>query len=90
MTANNFICDERMQWIKIGEEQEWIRWSSGNQKIECENFPTTNWEDITLSNNTACELKQDKKGKTCTTSKSTLQVNIFFILLSQILVQLGH
>ena len=46
---NPFTCDERMQWIKDGEANGWLRvagvWGS---KIFCENFPGVDWDDVHL------------------------------------------
>ncbi len=51
---NKLICDERMQWIKTGENQGWMEWASSERGI-CTNIPNTDWHEIPKLANKTCE-----------------------------------
>ncbi len=91
VNLNKFVCNEKMNWIKIGEKQGWIKWSSGSSKIFCENYPNMDWDDINALANTTCELWFLLTN--CVTPHSNCsqtQDKSWHILHSQIPVQLGH
>ena len=56
MGNNPLICDERIKWMKYGEQQRWLSFNYyyPNQQVNthypphCENFPGTNWEEVSI------------------------------------------
>ena len=54
ISHNPLQCDNKMCWIKQGEEEGWLtlnltRPHSYWTKPDCENYPDRNWDDITLN-----------------------------------------
>ena len=43
---NNYVCDDKMHWIKCGQEHGWIQLLD---TLECTNRPDALWDDIVLS-----------------------------------------
>ena len=55
MIENPFYCDERMNWIKQGEEAGWIQFrniSGITRTPECTNFPQTPWDQVVIPQST--------------------------------------
>ena len=54
---NPFICDERMQWIRDGEQDGWLKLKSNLadtiNRIYCENFPGVEWNGVDLQKYTS-------------------------------------
>ncbi len=58
MGENSLWCDDKLHWLKIGEEQAWLVWDeneAATSKISCGNYPGVRWEDVNLPGNTSCE-----------------------------------
>ncbi len=56
LRRNPLICDERMKWIQIGEQEEWIKWytrEEGEDYPECSNYQQP-WTQISLPGATSC------------------------------------
>ena len=41
MLDNPLDCDERLQWIHIGQEQDWLTWSGSINVAECVITPSS-------------------------------------------------
>ena len=60
LAGTSLQCDERLQWMKIGEEQGWLTvlWPAGNERHHlgiCRNMSeTVIWEEFTLPGNRSC------------------------------------
>ena len=46
MGNNPLICDERMKWLKEGEEQGWLQFLGSPPT--CENFPDMSWDKVSF------------------------------------------
>ena len=63
LTSNPFECDDRMQWIKIGEQQGWLTFDDPNSRTifwprantpTCANY-RTHWQYHTLPGDRSCK-----------------------------------
>ena len=75
LDGNPLHCDERMTWIKIGQEEGWIEFDDSYSPPECENYPGVPWNNITLPGNTS--------GKTSGLFLS--QIDLFYFTLLRLL-----
>ena len=61
LSQNPLVCNERMKWIQIGEQEGWIYWPEPRsflQKPKCTNNNEV-WDNITLPGETACKISNE-------------------------------